>query len=216
MSSLNTNEYWVIKTNYWLILLAVSLLNLLAVYLVSKVLWNDQIYFDNFTGSNFSKYIDSVRTIDFYRYCLTPFYIAGKSIFIAILLAGALFLFVNTRVDLLLLCKIALVAEMAFIASDYIKVFWFEVIITNYSSADIKEFYPLSLYSLMNVDSEWSFALKALNIFHVFYILIFCWLLQRGRPDLLNIHRILFLSYFLLLLLWILVMMFIGLSFSND
>jgi hypothetical protein len=107
------------------------------------------------------------------NYLWTPFALLWKFTLTAFLLWIGTFMF-GYKVSYRELWKFVLVAELVFIFPELIRLLWF-LIESPQSYLDIKNFYPLSLFSLvdpMNVHPRFHYPLRALNLFELTYWLI--------------------------------------------
>lgn len=116
--------------------------------------------------------------------------------------------------------KLVLVAEFVLLVPMIIKTIWFAVMATGYSMDDLQFFYPLSLLSVVNpqaVDPIWHYPLQVLNVFELGYWIVLGWGLHlaiRKEADFDRSLRIVLASYLPALLLWIVLVMFLTVTFS--
>lgn len=205
----------IFQLNFWLLFLGLCIANLIAMYGVSNILWDDDTYLKNFTGSDFQNYISSIRSIDLYRYLLSPFYLLIKSFAVASVFYSATIL-IRKEIEFVSLLHITLVAEIAFILVDLSKVFWFLVVQPEYSATDLKEFYPLSLYQAIGGIEGWlSYPLRTINIFQIIYIIVVARGLKTISVSNESQFAFTFTVYGLSLFFWIILWSFIGISFLN-
>ncbi len=205
----------IFRTNFWILFFLIAFLNFIGMYCVSKILWSDHVYQESFTGGDFSEYISSVRSIDLYRYLLSPFYVLVKSFAIACAMYGGAIL-LNLRIEVVDILKIALVAELTFVISDIVKTIWFLFCVSKYYSSDIQEFAPLSIYDALGGVGEWlSYPLKTLNVYQILYgLVIWMGLKGIGLPKD-KAFQLVCISYGMALFFWILFWTFIGVEFST-
>lgn len=109
-----------------------------------------------------------------YNYLLKVFAYLLRFFLITLLMSVVLILF-NQEVKLKKLLQLIIIAEFIFFLPDIIKILWFFIIEPEYSLERYSDYYPLSLYAVMNYDLRegWSGTIfRYLNIFEIMYVLV--------------------------------------------
>lgn len=109
-----------------------------------------------------------------YNYLLKVFAYLLRFFLITLLMSVVLILF-NQEVKLKKLLQLIIIAEFIFFLPDMIKILWFFIIEPEYSLERYSDYYPLSLYAVMNYDLRegWSGTIfRYLNIFEIMYVLV--------------------------------------------
>lgn len=116
--------------------------------------------------------------------------------------------------------KLVLVAEFVLLIPMIAKTLWFALANTGYSMDDLQFFSPLSLLSVVNpqqIDAIWHYPLQILNVFELGYWIVLGWglhlLIQKDFDSSL---RIVLSSYLPALVLWIVLVMFLTVTFSPN
>lgn len=103
---------------------------------------------------------------------------------------------------------ITVVSEFIFIVPELLKIGWFMFVETDPNLLDIRAFYPFSLMNFADyseVDPQYVYPLKALNIFEIFYwVLLVTGVHFFSRKERKQAWIIVLSSYVLIFLLWIL------------
>ena len=115
--------------------------------------------------------------------------------------------------------RIVLFAQWSNVAAIFAKIFWFGFIHTNYTMDELASFYPLSIinfFDISKLDKLYIYPVQLVNVFELVYWII----LVLGIKNLLNSSlfkslKIVFFSYGVAMIIWIIVIMFISLNLSN-
>ncbi|KEO74780.1 hypothetical protein [Anditalea andensis] len=108
-----------------------------------------------------------------FNYLWTPFALLWKFTLSAFLLWVGAFIF-GHKISFRDLWKFVLVAELIFIFPELIRLLWF-LVEPPMSYLEIKDFHPLSLYSLVNsghIHPRYHYPLQAINLFELLYCVI--------------------------------------------
>jgi len=109
-----------------------------------------------------------------YNYLLKVFAYLLRFFLITLLMSVVLILF-NQEVKLKKLLQLIIITEFIFFLPDMIKILWVFFIEPEYSLERYSDYYPLSLYAVMNYDLRegWSGTIfRYLNIFEIMYVLV--------------------------------------------
>src|SRR5690606_35099916 len=108
--------------------------------------------------------------------------------------------------------------EFVMLLPILIKTIWFTLAGGDYSLEDFQYFYPLSLLSVVDykqVDALWYYPLQLLNVFELLYWIALGWGLHTIiQKDFDRSLRIVLGSYLPALVLWIVVVMFLTVTFN--
>lgn len=104
--------------------------------------------------------------------------------------------------------SIALTSEFIFILPEFIKIIWFTLVVTDPTYNEVRMFYPLSLsnfFEFEEIGKRYVYPLKALNLFEPFYwVMLTNGIHAFARKKLKIAAFIVFSSYVLLFILWLL------------
>jgi len=114
------------------------------------------------------------------------------------------------------LFKIAMIAELVFLFGLFIKIIWMTFFMEIHSMTTIQTFNPLALINLINIEKlqSWMvYPLQALSVFELVYIFVLALGLSlKLQKSFLKMLVLVFSSYGLGFLLWLVVIMFISLN----
>ncbi len=103
---------------------------------------------------------------------------------------------------------IALTSEFIFIIPEFIKIIWFTLVVTDPTYNEVRMFYPLSLsnfFEFEDMGKRYIYPLKALNLFEpIYWLLLINGVHAFARKQQKVAVYIVFSSYVLLFLLWLL------------
>lgn len=140
------------------------------------------------------------------NYLWTPFALLWKFTLTAFLIWTGAFAF-GYKISFKKLWQYVMVAEVIFILPELFKMIYFIQSSDIVSFLEIRDFYPLSLFSMLDVDSipiKYHYPLRAINLFELIYIYFltvgFHYLTKRSIST--SFFVILF-SYVLFFLLWL-------------
>jgi len=115
--------------------------------------------------------------------------------------------------------RIVLMAQWSVILALFVKVFWFGFYQTQFSLEELQLFSPLSLINLFDrkaLDVWLVYPIQLINIFELAYwIILVVGIKQLLKGTWLKSIEMIFLSYGLSLIVWVVVVMFISLNFSQ-
>lgn len=109
-----------------------------------------------------------------YNFLLKVIAYSLRFFLITLLISVVLILF-NQEVKLKKLLQLIIIAEFVFFLPDMIQILWFFLIESEYSLERYSDYYPLSLYAVMNYDLRegWSgIIFRYLNLFEILYVLV--------------------------------------------
>jgi len=114
--------------------------------------------------------------------------------------------------------RTAIIAEFVMLAPAIIKIFWFGWLHSSYNLNDLQNFVPLSLNSLVRLDTTENWLRYPLQIASLFEV-AYCLVLVLGARQLVQLRwgqaaRLVSFSYLPALLMWVVVVMFIFVSIS--
>lgn len=192
---------------------------LLMHYLIDLFYYTDDVIISSFYG----KYSDSkiATLIEFRRDWYWLSYLAFPIIFLLDILIVSSVLYTGfylSRIDIkfLSIFNITLISQLVFIVPEVIKFFWF--IFNPVSFENLRNFQPLSLFSLFDAESlqEWLFyPFKVLNVFEVVYWILLAFLLAKYLKSSIDAMLKIVLGYYVsFLFCWVVFVMFISLGNS--
>jgi hypothetical protein len=116
--------------------------------------------------------------------------------------------------------RIVLMTQWSVIVAMFVKVVWFGVYQTQYSLVELQSFSPLSLINLFDrktLDVWLVYPIQLVNLFELAYwVILVIGIKQLLKRTWLKSIEIIFLSYGLVLIVWVVVIMFISLNFSQS
>jgi hypothetical protein len=194
----------------------------MSLIICAKVLLvNDELYFASLAGQMTEEQIRHTLEINrewsWLGYLLIPVLLFLKFILVAAILATGYYVLAN-RWEFNPFFRTAIIAEFVMLVPIIIKIIWFSLLHPAYSLADLQEFSPLSLSSLVKpaeVESWLRYPLQVASLFEVAYWLLIIVGVQQlvglswGRAT-----RLVVLSYGPALLIWVLLVMFVIVSAS--
>lgn len=150
-------------------------------------------------------------------YALIPLiYLIKFSLISSCLYIGAFFM--NKRLKFSELFLITIKAETVFIFLSLFKIIWFSIFKTDYTYLDFATFSPMSLMSIVgmeSVDKIWHYPLQVFGLFEVVYWFVLAFgVKELLEKDLASSFKLVLSSYGLGLLSWIVVIMFITATLS--
>lgn len=141
------------------------------------------------------------------NYIWTPFALLWKFTLSSFIIWTGAFAF-GYKTSYLKLWQFLLVAELIFVFPELIKLIYFIQPSDSVSYLDVKNFYPLSLLSLVNQESispKYIYPLQAINIFEVIYVtLLVLGFHTISRRSIKESFIVILFSYVLFFLLWLL------------
>jgi hypothetical protein len=152
-----------------------------------------------------------------FSYAIVPLiYLIKFSLVSTCLYIGAFFM--NKRLKFNELFLVAIKAEMVFIFLSLFKIIWFSIFKTDYTYLDFTTFSPISLLSIVgieSVDKIWHYPLQVFSLFEVVYWFVLAFGIKKLlEKDLAPSFKLVLSSYGLGLLSWIVVIMFITATLS--
>ncbi len=208
-------------TQNLLLWIALSALLLLIAYYTNSFILNDTLYYNSY-GEKISlerieKFLTRQNEYRWAGYTLLPVVIVLKILLITICLYIGLF-FAETTAKFNKIIQIVLLSEFVFVFAGLIRIIWLDFFFEAERLEDIQQFAPLSLYSLLNINSipaYLAYPLQLINLFEIGYILVLAFLLSKLIEE--NFKRSLgyvLSGYGVGLLLWCVVVVFLQLQLS--
>ena len=118
----------------------------------------------------------TLETFTLYNYLLRVILLAFKFLLIAIVLSAGIFLEGKINKNDLASLKdsvlLAVLSEYVYFLSDISKIFQFTFVNTYYTYEDCKDFSPLTLFDLLEIESgsNYAYFFQAINVFELSYI----------------------------------------------
>lgn len=206
------------KAHYFILY---TLLSIAIIFVSNQILISEDLYYDFFSQQmsfeRITEFIDISKRLEWIIYVIIPIYLLLKFFIVASCLSVGVLLF-GYHIDFKKLFHIAMFADIIFIVPPIIKIFWFGIVFTDYSLADIQYFFPLSALNLINpnqVESWLLYPLQMLNIFELLYWLALALGLRNVLQEpFLKMVVLVLSSYGLSLLLWVIFITFITINLS--
>jgi hypothetical protein len=198
--------------------IGIVLANLLLIWLSRTVLINEVVFYNAYseqmTYDRALKLFEDMNRVSWITYALTPIILLIKFSLISLAIyIGVVFYNVQKKVSLGSVFKIVMASDIVFVLVGIVKFIWFYLFAGNYDINDMQFFYPLSLINLFSrseISKIWIFPMQTVNLFHVSYILLISWGLNKvhliGKSD---SDKIVLLSYLPSLVLWVVLIMFL-------
>jgi hypothetical protein len=202
-------------------------LSLLGIYGYNHFIQSDEFIIQGFSDKytrEAIEYILNVRnTVSWVNYVANPIltYITTTLIALVILLVIWIYYLDETipHVKFSDAWRIVLHAQWSSVIAIFVKLYWFGYIYTDYTMDELSSFYPLSIINFFDInklDKLYVYPIQLINVFELIYWIV----LTIGIKDLLKCAwmkslKIVFLSYGVILIVWIIVVMFISLYLNS-
>ncbi len=204
----------ILKNNYSLFVIITSIYILIS-FLGESLLITPELFYNQFSDQiTFEKATELYNIGNKFSIIgifLIPFLYAVKFLLIAIVIQIGILL-CGLKLEFANCFRVAMLTEFISIVQSFVKLFWFAYIKTDYTMTDLNEFSPLSFYSLfhkMNIQLYWNYALRTLNIFELFYMVLMAVILSQKIEKSFDYSMSFILKYYgTAFLLWILVASF--------
>ena len=189
--------------------------------LSQNILYIDKLYYDSLLEQISYEKIQEISSQaekwSWVSYAIIPLiYFIKFSLVSTCLYIGAFFM--NKRLKFSALFLLAIKAETVFIFLSLFKIIWFSIFNTDYSYTDVATFSPMSLLSIVgmeSVDKIWHYPLQVFSLFEVIYWFVLAFgVKELLEKDLAPSFKLVLSSYGLGLLSWIVVIMFITATLS--
>ncbi|MDZ7900741.1 MAG: hypothetical protein U5N85_22275 [Arcicella sp.] len=186
-----------------------------------KILYLDKLYFDSLLNQMSYEKIQELSNESkkwaWLGYAIIPLiYLIKFSLVSTCLYIGAFFM--NKRLKFSELFLVAIKAETVFIFLSLFKIIWFSIFKTDYTYLDFATFSPMSLLSIVgmeSVDKIWHYPLQVFSLFELIYWFVLAFgVKELLEKDLAPSFKLVLSSYGLGLLSWIVVIMFITATLS--
>jgi hypothetical protein len=179
---------------------------------------------DKYTQEIISNYLNLRHQWSWVIYIFTPvaLYVTTSLIALIILLVIELYYLNENRpkVKFKDTWRIVLIAQWSAVLALFIKLFWFGFYKTQFSLEELQSFSPLSLINLFDrktLDAWFMYPIQLINVFELAYwIILVVGIKQLLQRTWLKSIEMVFLSYGLALIVWVIVIMFISLNFSPS
>jgi hypothetical protein len=188
---------------------------------VDYILLTDDLVYDAFINQlsyqRITEIINQSQKWRWFIYFLFPLYLLLKILFITCTFSIGTF-FSNGEISFKRLLSVVITSEYIFFIPFFIKLIWFIFFQPNYTLEDIKYFYPLSILSLLDQQeiANWLvYPLQLLNFFELVYWCILAYQLKKIlHRDFVGSLGFVASTYVLGLLLWVILVMFLTVSFT--
>jgi len=214
------------KNNYLHFILLV-LVTLLLSYEYNYFIQTDSVFIQNFsdkyTQEAVKHILDWRHAWSWVGYVFIPVSKYISTTIIALIISLVIWIFYlneqNPKVKFSDTWQIVLSAQWSSIAAMLTKIVWFGFIHTNFTLEEIASFYPLSIvnfFDIKNLDKLYVYPIQLVNVFELAYwIILIVGIKSLLTSTWLKSLKIVFLSYGVTLIVWIIVVMFISLNLSN-
>ncbi|WP_292945044.1 MULTISPECIES: hypothetical protein [unclassified Mucilaginibacter] len=190
-------------------------------FLFQKVLLTKNVYYnslqDQLDNSRIDQLFDSQAKYAWFGYVVIPIWLLIKITIITLCLQAGIIL-QNIKLSFKKTFTIAITAEFVFLLSIFIKFFWFFFVKTNYTIADVQQFYPISalnLFDVKTISPLLVYPLQTLNIFEVLYwFILAAGISQALKTDMDKGVRIVFVSYIPALVVWLCCVVFLTVNLT--
>lgn len=213
------SQQYLIKVRYIFFLLCG--LSLLMTWASQYILLSDNLYFNAFCDRlSFEKIEGLVKNTKDYvwiNYSAIPLLYLVKLSFVTTCLSLGYF-FGKNRFNFNIFFNVAVFSELIFLLPVLIKLLWFLFVQTDYDLNDLTQFYPLSALNFVDAETiprYWLAPLQTLNLFEVAY----WFLLAYGVADATGFtfkrsFGLVMSSYGVGLVLWVVLIMFLTITYS--
>lgn len=177
---------------------------------------------EKYTQDVIAKYLDMRHQWSWIGYVFVPvaLFLSTSLTALVILLVIELYYVHDTNLKIKFkdTWRIVLTAQWCSVASILIKTIWFGFFHTKYSMEELQSFSPLSVINLFDVNSMnklFVYPIQLLNVFELAYwIVLIIGIKKLMQMSWMRSFQLVFFSYGMTLILWIVVAMFITLNFS--
>jgi len=215
-----------IKNNNYFLLFFFVLLTILFTYEFNTFIQTDDLFAQNLSEKYTQKIIANYLNLRhqwawaIYIFIPVALYLSTTLIALIILLVIELYYLNESKpkVKFKDTWRIVLMAQWSTLISIFCKIVWFGFVHTHYSLEDLQSFSPLSLINLFDrktLDIWFVYPIQLVNIFELAYwIILVIGIKQLLKRSWLKSIEMIFLSYGLTL--WVVVIMFVSLNFSQS
>ena len=216
----------IFKYNYLHFLLLVLVIFLLT-YEYNYFIQTDEIYVQDFSDKYTQEAINHIlnlrHTWSWVGYIFVPISTYFSITIIAWVISLVIWISylneINPEIKFSDIWRIVLFAQWSNVAAMFAKIFWFGFIHTDYTLEELASFFPLSIINFFDIsilDNLYIYPIQLVNMFEFVYWIV----LVIGIKNLLNHSwlkslKIVFLSYGVTMIVWIIIVMFITLNLSN-
>lgn len=216
----------IFKSNYFNFII-LALLSLLFTYEFNTFIQTDALIAQNlsekYTQEIIAEQLNLRHQWSWVVYIFIPFFLLLSTSLIALIILLVIELYYlnenGSKVKFRDTWRIVLMAQWSTIISMFSKVFWFGFYHTQYTLDELQSFSPLSLINVFDkktLDVWLVYPIQLVNVFELAYWIILIIgiknLLQRTW---IKSIEMVFLSYGLALIVWVVVIMFVSLNFSQ-
>lgn len=215
-----------LKSNY-LTFLLIAFLTILFTYEFNNFIQTDSFIVknmsDKYTQDIINEYINLRHQWTWVLYIFILILLYLSTSLIALIIQLVIFLYYindNTpKVKYKDTWKIVLIAQWSPLLALILKIGWFGYFHTHFSMEELQLFSPLSLINFFDenaLDVWWIYPIQLVNVFEVAYwILLIIGIKKLLKTSWYKSFEIILLSYGLALIVWVVVIMFISLNFSQ-
>ncbi|MEM9389002.1 MAG: hypothetical protein AAGA02_00935 [Bacteroidota bacterium] len=169
MSSITTRELFI------LLLLGLYILLYAADQLIlNAAILEETLLYEGLSLNKIKELLEFKKDWNWINYVSLPLILSLKLGLISFwILCGSIL--VSIKISLREIFRVVLVAEFIWLIPSFISIVWFGVISTNFTLQDVQNFQPLSmlnLFDVSNVEPWLIFALRSINLFELFYIMV--------------------------------------------
>ncbi|WP_445721584.1 hypothetical protein [Flavobacterium sp.] len=128
------------------------------------------------------------------------------------------FLMFTKKINFLLVLEAVIKAKYIFLISIFFEIIYLKFILVDYTLLEINYYAPLSLINFFDynyIDSWFVYPLQTINLFEVFFVLLVAYFVKKQTAmSMKETTKIVGLTYFIILLLWLAIVMFLILNYS--
>lgn len=216
-----------ITRNNYLHFLLIAVLTLLFSYEYNTFIQSDNLYIQNlsekYTQEVIAQILDVRHHWSWITYIVSFILLFFSTLVVAlvILIITELY-YVNDNVKEIKFkdtWRVVLIAQWSFVLSIFVRVIWFGFVHTQYTFKDLEAFYPLSLinlYATKSLEPWLKYPIQLINVFELLYwVLLVIGIKKLLKETWIKSFMIVFLSYGLSLIIWVVVIMFISINLSQ-
>lgn len=217
----------ILKNNYIHFTLLV-LLTLLFTYEFNSFIQTDDLIAQNLSEKYTQEIISNILNLRhqwaWVSYIFTPILLYLSTSLIALIIQLVITLYYindNThKVKYKDTWKIVLMAQWSMLIALFVKILWFGFVHTQFTLDELQSFSPLSLINLFDkksLDVWFVYPISLFNVFELAYwILLVIGIKKLLKRTWLKSFEMVFLSYGLALIVWVVTIMFLSLNFSQT
>lgn len=212
---------WYFSLKWWKLYSGIVLVNLLLIGLSQFTLINEIVFFNTFsdqiTHERSMVLFGRMKSLFWTAYLLTPLLLLVKFCLVSLIIYIGVFF--NEMQKVITLGKIfiaVIAAEGVFLIASAAKLLWFIFFAGNYTLADLRFFYPLSLINMFrqeDVAAYWIYPLQTINLFQIAYMFLLAVGLSKiSAVSRDHTDRIVLITYIPAITIWIALVMFLSID----